>query len=157
MKRAEKVKHQRTVILAIASIIVALLLIASVVYVMFFKQRICPDIQCFQEASKECFRFQYTNEDVVATWKYEILGKSGDNCKIRVTLINAKSGELGIDKLAGKQMDCYTQGAVSYPEKDLSMCHGILKEDLLNIIITKLHGYIIDNLGKVETGIENFG
>ena len=48
-------------------------------------------------------------------------------------------------------MNCYyPPGTAAYPERDLSMCHGRLKEELQGIIITKLHTYIIDNLGKLD-------
>lgn len=156
MKRAKKVKKERTIYLIIAITVVTILLIASISYVMFFKKRTCGDMACFQKASVSCLRYQYINEDNVATWKYEILGKSGNDCKIRVTLVSAREGELGINRLAGEKMDCYTQGAISYPEKDLRKCHGVLKEDLLYIIINKLHSYIINNLGQLDESLKGF-
>jgi len=157
MRKPEEVRFQRTLFLTMAIVVVVILLVVSISYVMFFKQRLCTDIGCFQKASADCVRFEYTNEDSVATWKYEILGKEGDNCRIRVTLLSAKQGELGINSLINENMICYTQGTISYPEKDLNSCHGILKEDLLNIIITKLHTYVINNVGKLDESLKSFG
>jgi hypothetical protein len=52
-------------------------------------------------------------------------------------------------------MTCYYPlGTAAYAEKDLSKCHGLLKEELQTIIINKLHAYILENLGKVEEGLE---
>ena len=42
----------------------------------------------------------------------------------------------------------YPKGIPIYPEKDLSKCHGRLKEELQAIIINKLHTYIIENIGE---------
>ena len=67
----------------------------------------------------------------------------------------AKEGELGIDRLEGYEMSCfYDRGQGVYPEDDLSKCHGRLKEELQGIIINKLHTYVIENLGKIEEGID---
>jgi hypothetical protein len=32
----------------------------------------------------------------------------------------------------------------------MSFCHGKLKEDLQGLVIEKLHGYIIKNLGDIK-------
>jgi hypothetical protein len=92
----------------------------------------------------------YTHEDREASWHYRILGKSDGLCEIEVTLLQAKEGQLGIDRLNGYSMVCeYTTGITAYPERDLSRCHGLLKEELQTIIITKLHQYIITNVGNI--------
>ena len=70
---------------------------------------------------------------------------------MNVKLLQAKRGELGIDRLAGYEMECnYPDGVGTYPEKDLEKCHGKLREELQQIIIEKLHAYIIENLGKID-------
>ena len=89
------------------------------------------------------------NEDNITLWRYEILGTDRDYCKINVKLLSAKEGEVGMNKLVGYDMDCYTTGFVSYPEKDLDSCHGRLKEEMLNIILSKLHAYVVDNIDQI--------
>ena len=39
---------------------------------------------------------------------------------------------------------------IKLPEKDLSRCTGSLKEKLQEIIIQKMHSYLLDNLGNVN-------
>ena len=52
-------------------------------------------------------------------------------------------------------MSCfYDFGIAEYPEKDLSKCHGRLKEELQRIVIEKLHSHILENLGKIEAGLD---
>ncbi len=154
MKKPREVRMRKMIFLIVSIVIVALLLITAITYVMFFKKRVCGDFECFQRAAEQCFRFDYINDDTAASWKYEILGKSGDDCQIRVTLLSAKEGELGMNQFIGEDMTCDLQGAITYPEKDLRVCHGQLKEDLLYVIITKLHTYIIENLGRVDESLQ---
>lgn len=154
MRKPEEVKFKRTTTLIVSIVVISVLLLGTITYIIFFKQRVCNDLECFQEASLNCLRASYLNEDPTATWKYKILGMEGDDCRIKVTLVSATQGELGISRLEGESMVCYVQGSTSYPEKDLKVCHGLLKEDLLDIIITKLHTYIINNLGKVDANLQ---
>lgn len=133
----------------VIALIIMLGVVAIIAYFFFFRAKTCYDIGCFQEASADCNRASYVNEDSIATWKYEILGQEDEGCAIKVTLLNAKQGELGMDKLIGYDMTCYTSESVSYPEKNLKSCHGRLKEEILYAIITKLHSYVIDNLEQI--------
>jgi len=41
-------------------------------------------------------------------------------------------------------------GSVILPESDLTNCHGILKENLQEQTIIKLHNYISQNLGQIN-------
>lgn len=146
--RISGMSRKRRIYLGLA-LVLTLVLIGIIIYILFIRVRICGTLQCFEDASARCERARYLNEDLFASWKYEILGMRGDGCAIRVTLANAKQGELGMDKIVGYDMICYEDGAVSNPEKDLSRCHGRLKEELLYSIIQNLHTYVIDNLGEI--------
>ncbi|MEK6819214.1 MAG: hypothetical protein AABY10_04770, partial [Nanoarchaeota archaeon] len=73
---------------------------------------------------------------------------------IDVTLIQPKTGDLGIDKLGGYSMTCvFQKGAAMYPEKDLDKCHGPLKEEMQSIVIKKLHTYVIENLNTIDRNL----
>jgi hypothetical protein len=73
-----------------------------------------------------------------------------------VTLLQAKKGDLGLDKLAGYSMICsYPVGVTNYPEKDLGACTGRLKEELQGILIKKLYAYILANLGQVNESLHS--
>ena len=129
---------------------IVIVLIFSV-YFSFFHKESCNNFECFQNAMKSCTSNSYLNEEAEASWHYQINGRSGSECVVEVELLQAKKGELSIEDLKGFSMECaYPYGIAAYPEKDLSRCHGRLKEELQNIIIKKLHSYIIDNIGKFD-------
>ncbi|MEM4271591.1 MAG: hypothetical protein QXD13_00665 [Candidatus Pacearchaeota archaeon] len=137
-----------------AGLIALVIVIIVASYLTFFYTPRCQNFECFREKMIDCSKGSYVNEKLEASWGYKIIGKSGKSCAIRVTLLNAKKGELGIENLVGEQMECYYPiGVYAYPESDLSKCHGLLKEDLQSIVINKLHAYILENLGKFEEGL----
>jgi len=136
-----------------------LVVVAIVVIVLFYLNFIysptCQNYECWQKRMVKCERTSFVNEQKEASWGYEIKGKSEKECFVEVTLLLAKKGELGINEIIGDTMTCeYPLGSVTYAEKDLSACHGPLKEDLQELIISKLHSYILENLGQVSEGLE---
>ena len=112
----------------------------------------CGSFECFQEKMSRCDWANYINEEPEASWRYDVLGPTEEgDCEVKVTLLAAKMGDLSIGDFQGNYMSCfYPLGTSAYPDKDLSLCHGRLKEDLQGRIITKLHEYFLDNLIEVE-------
>jgi len=146
-------KTRRIVYIALVAVVV-LAIIGAVCLLLFYTPR-CQNYECWQEKMTACSKVSFINDESEASWMYEVKGKEGGKCAISVKLLLAKQGELGINKLIGQEMTCYySLGTAAYAEKDLSKCHGLLKEELQTIIINKLHAYIIENLGKVEEGLE---
>lgn len=136
-------------------IVLAVIFIALAVHTTFIHPPRCETFECFEEKMKACDKASYINDDPEATWRYNILGTESGACVVEVTLLQSKTGELGVEKLTGYSMECgYPKGVVSYPEKDLGMCHGRLKEEMQNIIISKLHAYIVENLGQIDATLE---
>jgi hypothetical protein len=41
-------------------------------------------------------------------------------------------------------------GIMMQPEENLKVCHGILKEEIQELIITRMHAQIVENLGKIS-------
>jgi hypothetical protein len=118
------------------------------------KSEKCVDFECFKRNILSCSKASFISEKDEASWGYQIVGKRQGVCKIDVTLLIAKSGPLGIDELEGRSMTClYPIGVAEFPEKNLDLCHGRLKEELQRIIIEKLHEYVLDNLEKIEVGL----
>ncbi|MBI2452286.1 hypothetical protein HYV50_04400 [Candidatus Pacearchaeota archaeon] len=139
-------------------VILALIFIALAIWSSFFYRETCETFECFQEAMKKCSSVNYINEETEATWKYEILGEDGRECRVEVILLQPKVGELEIERLTGLGMECtFPKGIAIYPEKNLDRCHGRLKEELQTILIKKMHTYIVENLGKIEQGLGAFG
>jgi len=139
------------IILIVLIVIVAIL----AVYFTFFYSRKCSAASCFNFALTKCYRASYINDVEDAAWYYQIKGKSGDNCKINVKLLQLKQGTSDIAGLEGEEMTCYTPlGTITSPQGNLANCHGLLKEDMQGLIINKLHNYIVGNLGQISGELE---
>jgi hypothetical protein len=114
----------------------------------------CLGYECFKSHMIDCSRATYINDDPEASWVYKILGKTVDGCAIDVKLLQAKQGGLNLRDLEQQSMTCiYPLGVAAYPDKDMSLCSGKLKESLQNIIIEKLHKYIINNIGDLKDAL----
>src|SRR4051812_47019824 len=90
-------------------IILLIAILGAAYYLTFIYHPSCTDVGCFQNAMKKCSHATYVNEEPEASWKYDIKGSKGGACAIDVTLLQAKEGELSLDKLTGYSMLC------SYP------------------------------------------
>ncbi|MBS3077225.1 hypothetical protein J4233_03045 [Candidatus Pacearchaeota archaeon] len=135
--------------------VIALVLIALAVYTSFVRMPKCQTFECYEENMRQCKQVQYLNDGEEATWRYKILGIQDGACVVEVTLLQPKAGELGIEKLSGYSMECgFPKGIVAYPEKDLGSCHGRLKEEMQEIIIKKLHTYIVKNIGEIDDTLQ---
>ena len=141
--------------LYITLVVVLVISVSAFIYLNLGYVPACQNYECWQGYMTECKKASFVSEQSEASWGYETMGKTGNECTVEVTLLLAKKGELGIDKLVGEKMSCtYSEGTATYPEKDLSACHGILREELQGLIIGKLHSYILENLGQVAEGLE---
>lgn len=140
----------------IALLILLALVILIALYFIFLQKPKCNTLECFQEHMKKCSRASYINEEPEASWKYEIINPKNEQCYIKVTMLQAKQGELKIEVLNGLSMTCfYPIGTIAFPEKSLDNCSGKLKEELQSIIINKLHAYIIENLGSLDEALRS--
>ena len=143
-------------LLYISLIIVVVLAVGGASYLTFVYKPECMNYECWQGHMTRCSAATFINDEPEASWEYETTGMVGKQCAIRVSMLQAKQGELGIDRLVGEEMTCYyPEGIAAYAEKDLSKCHGLLKEDLQQIIISKLHAYILENLGKLNESLKS--
>ena len=133
---------------AIIFFVLAVVFLSLAVGFTFFQVKECKNFECFKAEMEKCDKARYLNDGEDATWSYEVAGKKGEKCYIDVKLLQAKTGELGVEKLAGLDMKCeFNIGEVDYPEKNLDKCHGILKEEFEKI--KKMHTHIVDNLGEI--------
>ena len=97
----------------------------------------------------------FINDEEDITWQYFIKGDKDARCVVNVKVLKVKKGTVDKEKLVGKDMDCYIPlGSAISPDSDISRCHGILKEELQNMVIQKLHSYIVENLGEIGEELE---
>ena len=132
-------------------LIVVLLSLAASLYFLYLNIITCENQECFNRARIDCRRSYFVSESPDTTLAYTINGKSGDSCAINVKIIQIKRGSAELATLEGKDMNCNSEyGVLVAPEKNLEDCHGILKEDIQNIIIKRLHSQIVQNLGQIS-------
>jgi hypothetical protein len=154
-RSARRSRHRSERVLPVLLLIVLVILGFLAAWMTFVYQAECDTFACYQVAMQKCAeKVSYINEEPEATWQYSILGRSGNMCRIEVRLLQARKGELGLGMLTGQDMTCsYGHGVAAYPEKDIAMCRGELRESLQNLVIQKLHTHILENLGQIDEGL----
>ena len=132
-----------------------ILLILIIGYFVYFFHYNCDTRGCFQAHQKDCAKTRFVDDQEDNIWEYFIEGREGDKCKINVKLVKIKKGSIDKQQLEGEEMDCYLPlGSLVSPESDISRCHGILKEEMQDLIIRRLHSYIISNVGEIGKELE---
>ena len=147
MKKGKEGK--RRILVASLVIVFAVLAIALLWYTqLYFKQ--CGDAACFSEELAKCNHAKFVNFGNM-TFEYKILGEEGGSCQINVRFLNGDISNQEMIALDKKEMVCSLPlGVVASPDSDTANCHGLLKEELQDLIIANLHRYIVQNLGKIN-------
>jgi hypothetical protein len=136
------------------ALVLSTLLAVSIALYYFTLPEPCEQFLCFQDHMSSCSPATFVNDEPEASWKYTILKRTTKACFVEVTLLQAKEGDLKLRQFEGHDMMCsFNLGIATYPDKDLSVCHGLLKEDLQGLIIEKLHTYLLDNLADIQQAL----
>lgn len=140
----------------ISLVILIITIVTLILIIFFYSPKECQDNACFSNAIANCKRVSWVREDTKASWYYEIIGNSGDKaCKVKIKLIKMNQGTIDIEELQGLEMTCIAQKSdTRFPEENMNKCSGVLKEKLQEIIIERMHNYILKNLGEIK---ESFG
>ena len=138
--------------------VLLILIIIAVALVGFFLDytKNCQDQNCFDNAMNSCKKAYFIREDDKAAWSYDIKEKVDDKCAVEVTLLKLKKGNIDIEKLENKKMNCIVEKGTQFPEEIIANCKGELKEELQDIIITRMHDYILKNLGEIKEEFSGF-
>ncbi len=129
---------------------VILIVVLWMIWFVFFGYEECSDRACFEENLKDCDRAKFVSGDDMI-FEYVIKGNEGDDCEVEVELLQGELNNADSEKLEGQMMTCMLPlGAVVVPESDIGVCHGLLKEGLQDLIIRKLHTYLVQNLGRLN-------
>ena len=141
----------------IALVILIIGLIAFSSYFLFFYAKPVQTSQEFVDAMSYCKDVSWIREDAQASWLYKIKGGAkGDACEVEIRLLKIKEGTIEAEKLEGTKMICTVQkGETQFPEKDISKCTGKLKEELQDIIIQRMHNYLLQNVGEIKEEFES--
>jgi len=146
---------EKRVIVGIVIVAVIAVVLLAALYFTFFYAVKCQDKGCFNDAMAGCKKGSFLEDAQDAVWMYTIDGKSQGQCEIEVELVKMKKGEVELLSLENKGMTCLLPlGYVASPQESLLRCHGLLKEEIQGIMITRLHNYILNNLGKISAELE---
>jgi len=146
-------ENKRGRILAFVLIILILTAIGVAIYFTVFFYYKCPnnDVACYLSHQEKCARTKFIYDKKDTTLNYIIKGKHSGACDILVKILDIKSGSSEKINLKNKEMVCSLPiGSVKYPEEDLKKCHGILREEIQEIMIKNAHAYIVSNIGQVS-------
>jgi len=139
----------------IAFIILIVGLLGFFVYFNYFLAKECKDVECYDKALLDCKKVWVIREDDNYVWRYEILSSNKNSCDVEVRLLKVNKGSLNVEDLQGKSMVCQVQKVDDIlPEKDMLRCNGRLKEELQEIIIDRMHNYLLQNLGEIKEGLQ---
>lgn len=143
--------RKRTIILSIIAIIV----IVYLVWAIFFSYDSCETWECFNSHLVSCDYVTFLGgNDVI--FEYKILGSSRNLCDVNVKLLQGELNSQDSRKLENQEMICgLPKGVIMIPESDISNCHGLLKEGLQDLVIEKLHTYLVQNVGTLNLEILN--
>ena len=133
-------------------LIVLVLVAVFLVYYLFYDYDECFDEGCFFGALESCDKVTFVRVGEDVDWSYKVLGVSVGECDVDVELLRLKKGDLDLEVLDGESMVCDVLGFKNYPEEDISRCSGKLKEEMQEIVIQRMHDYLLENLGDLEEG-----
>jgi len=138
------------ILISVIILIVAIIAFVAVFFFLIPKQ--CSDSNCFSQALARCSRMYFIKQDSSAAWYYEIKGSNGkDSCNVVVKLLKMNEGTIDTETLQGDEMTCIVNKAdTTAPEENMKECTGILKEKLQEIIIDRMHSYLLQNLGEIK-------
>jgi len=141
----------------IIGVLILIVLVVAIYFSFFFYYK-CYDVACFRAHQEKCSKTKFVNDVENAEWQYRIKGKENGKCEINVKINKVSQGDVNKLVLEGKSMNCFLPvGDISSPESDISICHGELKEKTQELIIQKLHAYIVKNLGEIGVDLKNIG
>ena len=134
----------------IVGMVLLVVVLLVVVWVLVFGYGECDSWDCFNENLRRCDRVRFVGgADMI--FEYTIKGVSGDECEVEVELLMGELNNQDSIRLEHQKMTCMLpRKIVMIPESNIGNCHGLLKEGLQDLVIKKLHTYIVQNLGKIN-------
>ena len=135
-------------------ILIVLIILTWVTWKIFFSYASCDNWDCFNAHLEDCDQTKFIGESDDMVFEYIIQSDSNGKCNINVELLQGKLNNQDSIKLENQEMVCsLPKGIIMIPESDIGNCHGLLKESLQDLVIKKLHTYLVQNLGKLNLEI----
>ncbi|RZB30301.1 MAG: hypothetical protein SRB1_02581 [Desulfobacteraceae bacterium Eth-SRB1] len=147
MKKEEQEKHFGWKWFVILGVLAILIL---GIWVMFFSYAKCETWSCFNNHLENCDRVKFVGGTSMI-FEYVVKGISDGECEVDVQLLQGELNNKELAELEMRKMTCMLpEGVVMIPESDIGNCHGMLKEGLQDLVIEKLHSYLVQNLGRIN-------
>ena len=128
------------------------ILLVSLIFFMNYEKNCYDDMACLNNAISSCNSAKAVSEENNSTFKYRVLGKSNDLCRVEITLIKVShSAEQEMkDMFEGKNMICEIPKETTLVGTTdvLDHCSGPLKESMYELIIQRMYNVVIKNLGE---------
>ncbi|MDD5331890.1 MAG: hypothetical protein PHE43_03685 [Candidatus Nanoarchaeia archaeon] len=139
----------------VLGILILVVLIWLIFFSGFFKKNCEQDETCFNERLLECKSTKFVAVRNGNIYDYVIEGSKRDSCVLNIELRKMAIGtDLKLkEKLEGKSMICYVPKDKLDEVKDIeglvNYCSGGLKEGIYEVMIEKLYGLLVQNLGDI--------
>jgi len=131
--------------------LVVLAVLIYVIWFFFFSYAECGTWACFNNNLDDCSKTKFIGKSEGMIYEYIIEGSNGGRCEVNIELLQGELNNVESKKLEGHDMLCkLPEGVVMTPESDIGNCHGLLKEGLQDLIIKRLHVYLVQNLGQLN-------
>jgi len=141
-------------IVKFAIVVIIFIVVVSLVYYLSVYKVRCGDKTCFNDHLVKCKKARWINNAEDAIWSYEIKGRTKEGCEVDVRLKSVKEGKTDLTRAEGKEMTCFVPGnTIETPGSNLEVCTGRLKEEMQDLIIKRMHSYILENLGTISEEI----
>ncbi len=135
----------------IAFFILFIAIIIFIIYIFMNYSKQCNDENCFFNSLTTCKKVYFIKEDLDASWYYRVIKSGKTSCEVQVKLLKLKKGTIENEILEGKEMICTVlKGIKDYPEARMSDCSGVLREQMQEIIIQRMHNYLLKNIGQIN-------
>jgi hypothetical protein len=137
---------------ALLALIFLIIIMAGLLYILISKER-CLSQGCFLNSLWKCKEVTFTNAQENSTWYYSIKGVSADKCEVYVEVKRLVTDAETSAALTGKSMMCDVPKDLAgsfMPESKIEYCHGLLKESIQDLIIKRMHLFIVQNIGQIN-------
>lgn len=138
---------------------ILLLVFLAIRYGGAFKKT-CKDDGCFDRSLRSCWWTVYFKEEDGNILRYDIVGPRSGGCLVTVKMERMKIGvryEL-VEMFQGKEMKCVIPGdnekSLWEMENLLDYCTGPLKEAMYKLIMQRMYGLTVKNIGTIIEEIE---
>ncbi len=129
-------------------------------YTGYLRENCGQDVSCFEERARVCRPSDLVVLRQNTVYLYSVGSSMGD-CHLSVTLKRVEAGApVEFQQLEGEKMTC------SIPKRELdgltvegfdqylSYCHGLLKEGLYEIILTRVYSHLVGQMDDVLRAAE---